>query len=137
MDFNFIHAHPDGRQGPPEVARKFKDFTGKRFYFARDLKLHQQLLATLETIINNAGGDVVKSLQSANVVLCNWRQSDEYVQGSRKGMDVGNLTWLYWMIAKGQWASPLKMLLHYPRDENGVPGMDQMVCILYETEADY
>ena len=128
LDLAYTHSHSDSTDGIPHAfLQKSRIFADKKFYLGKDLDIHTQLSNTLQNIIKQGGGKIASTLEEANVLLCQWREGEQYLQASRKRIDVGNLTWLYWMIAKNQWASPTRILLHYPRSKTPIPGMENMV----------
>ena len=43
---------------------------------------------------------------------------------------MGNLTWLYYMLANDRWISPRCHLLHYPLVRGGMSEMKNMVRLL-------
>lgn len=100
-------------------------FASKKFFLGSDLGLSDRLQKSVVYIIEMNEGIVVSSLDEANVYLGKWRNSEEYVKASLRRIVVGNLTWLYWMIIRRKWESPLAKLLHYPEVPGGLPEMHQ------------
>ena len=96
-------------------------------FLAKDLGVTARLRDTLEQVIQHAGGKLVDSVDKAQVYVGMWREKDDYVQASRKGAVVGNLTWLYYMLANDRWISPRCHLLHYPCVRGGMAEMQSMV----------
>ncbi|EWC48348.1 hypothetical protein DRE_02117 [Drechslerella stenobrocha 248] len=128
LNLAHIHDHPERQDPNPESMRNKTDiFMGKRFYFTPDLGLGAKLQKILQDIVFQGGGKVVTQLKDANVLLCPWRDGDDYLYASRKGIDVGNLTWLYWMATREEWTSPTRFLLHYPKAKIPIPGMEKML----------
>ncbi len=62
------------------------------------------------------------SVHNADIYVCHWRESRDYIFASRAGIDVGNLSWLYHLITHNQWTSPMRRLLHYPLPKEPIPG---------------
>jgi hypothetical protein len=81
----------------------------------------------LEHAVQKTGGEIVNSVEKAQVYIGAWREKDDYIQASRKGLVVGNLTWLYYMLANARWISPRCHLLHYPLVRGGMSEMKNMV----------
>lgn len=98
-------------------------FASKAFFLGNDLGLSDRLRKSVIYIIEMNEGSVVSNLNDADVYLGKWRSSEEYVQACRQKIVVGNLTWLYWMIIRRKWESPLAKLLHYPEVPGGLPEM--------------
>ena len=81
----------------------------------------------ISEIVQQAHGEITENILDAHVYVGQWREGSDYITASRKGCDVGNLTWLYWMFAHGKWTNPMKRLLHYPLIKGGIPGMEGLV----------
>ena len=90
--------------------------------------MSSRLRATLETVVQQAGGKLVDSVDAAHVYVGGWREKEDYIQASRAGCVVGNLTWLYYMLANEKWISPRCHLLHYPLVRGGMSEMKNFVC---------
>ncbi|KAG4410729.1 hypothetical protein IFR04_016138 [Cadophora malorum] len=97
-------------------------FKDKKVMIAGELDLSNRTLKVIEDLIVKGGGSITTSVHSADIYVCHWREGREYVFASRAGIDVGNLSWLYYLIANNEWTSPLKRLLHYPIPKEGIPG---------------
>lgn len=108
---------------PPSPRPNFAAFNNKRLKLGEDLGLSPRLRVVISTIIQQAKGEIVDKIEDANTYVCQFREGVDYAYAHQNGMDVGNLTWLYWMFAHGEWASPLRRLLHYPLVRGGLPGM--------------
>lgn len=138
-DMSYSHSHPEGppRDQPP-MTRGATTFDRKKVMLGSDLGLSLRLHRVICGIIVQAKGEVVQRVDDANVYVGHWREGEEYLEASQKGFFVGNLTWLYWMFAHGQWTNPLTRLLHYPVARGGLPGMSQAVgfWVLYLDKAD-
>ncbi|KAF3173194.1 hypothetical protein TWF788_009260 [Orbilia oligospora] len=127
---NLTHTH-DHREklevDPKYMRRETVIFTGKNFFFSGELGLNEKLLKIITDIVIQGSGKIATDIKNANVLVCPWRHGDDYIYASRKGIDVGNLTWLYWMTTRLEWVSPRKFLLHYPRAKIPIPGMEEMI----------
>ncbi|KAL7274802.1 regulator of Ty1 Transposition [Rhizina undulata] len=124
-DLSYSHAHNGGpmSQGPPVPRPDFTVFDRKRVKLSEDLNLSQRLRDVISTIITQAKGEITDKIEDAHVYVCQYREGKDYLQACKRAIIVGNLTWLYWMFAHGEWASPLRRLLHYPIVRGGLPGM--------------
>ena len=110
-----------GRAG----TRHLNIFQGKKIMLAQDLNISSHLRGAIEDLIDQGGGSVTGSVQKADVLICHYRESSDYRSASRTRKEVGNLTWLYYLITHNTWTSPMKRLLHYPISKNGLPGFDK------------
>ncbi|CZR61128.1 related to RTT107-Establishes Silent Chromatin [Phialocephala subalpina] len=104
--------------------RKLTVFANKSVMLSADLQLGSRLQKVLKGLIVSGGGSVTESVHDADFFVCHWREGRDYVFASRYGVDVGNLSWLYHMIANNSYISPLRMLLHYPLPKGGIPGFE-------------
>lgn len=102
--------------------RKLTVFARKTVMICTDLEISGRLRKVLEDLIVAGGGTISNSVHNSDIFVCHWRESREYVFASRMGLDVGNLSWLYHLIATNEWISPLRKLLHYPLPKGGIPG---------------
>ena len=98
----------------PLGTRKLGVFGDKKVMFSEDVKLRSRHRGILEDLITNGGGAITTSVYKADMYICNYRDGDDYITASRKGKDVGNLSWLYYLMTYNEWTSPLRRLLHYP-----------------------
>lgn len=96
-------------------------FQGKKIMLSNDLDLGSRLRGTIQDIIINGGGTVTGNVHKADIYVCQYREGEEYRTASRAGKEVGNLPWLYYLIAHDEWTSPLRRLLHYPIARGGLP----------------
>lgn len=111
---------------PPRVnTRQLNIFKGKKIMLNNDLKISSRLRGVLEDLIDQGGGTTTGSVHKADVLICHYRDSSEYRTASRAGKEVGNLTWLYYLITHNTWTSPMKRLLHYPISQYGLPGFNK------------
>jgi len=102
----------------------------KNVFLAKDLGVSSRLRATLETVVQEAGGKLVDIVGAAHVFVGAWREKEDYIQASRAGCVVGNLTWLYYMLANKKWISPRRHLLHYPLVRGGMIEMKNFVLLI-------
>ena len=93
----------------------------------KDLGINPRLRNVISDIIKQARGEITENVFDAHVYVGQWREGADYITASRKGLYVGNLTWLYWMFAHGKWTSPLRRLLHYPLLKGGIPGFQKLI----------
>jgi hypothetical protein len=87
-----------------------------------DLDISTRLVQTLTDIVTSNGGRVVSTVDETDYLICHYRDSDEYFQAARAGKDVGNLNWLYFLINRNTYSSPMTRLLHYPYIRGGIDG---------------
>lgn len=102
--------------------RVLQVFDGKRIMLADDLQLSTRLRSIIEDLVVNGGGSITNSVARADILVCQYRDGKDYITASRAEKDVGNLSWLYYLITNNQWTSPFKRLLHYPVPRDGIPG---------------
>ncbi|KAF8474707.1 hypothetical protein BDZ91DRAFT_844988 [Kalaharituber pfeilii] len=127
-DLTYTHANSAAAsKAPPSPRPNFKVFMGKRVLLGKDLDINPRLRGVISDIIQQARGEITEDVLDAHVYVGQWREGLDYVTASRRGLDVGSLTWLYWMFAHGKWTNPLKRLLHYPLVKGGIPGMEKAI----------
>ncbi|EEP80967.1 conserved hypothetical protein [Uncinocarpus reesii 1704] len=97
-------------------------FDGKRVMISSDLNIGERVLQCLETLVIKGGGSIVYDVDSTDIYVCRYREGQDYQAASRAGKEVGNLSWLYHLITRNTWISPLRRLLHYPICRDGIPG---------------
>jgi hypothetical protein len=113
---------------PPRLPRSGHNvFDGKRVLLGQDLELSKRTRLVIEGVIQQTKGKLVDNPEQADVYVGHFRDGDEYTIASQRHADVGNLTWLYWMFARGEWTNPTNRLLHYPLPRDGIPGMADKV----------
>ncbi|KAK6363613.1 hypothetical protein TWF730_001037 [Orbilia blumenaviensis] len=128
INLTHTHDHREKLETDPKCMRRETTiFVGKTFFFSTELGLNEKLLKTITDIVVQGSGKLADDIKDANVLVCHYRHGDDYIYASRKGIDVGNLTWLYWMTTRLEWVAPRKFLLHYPRAKIPIPGMDEMI----------
>jgi hypothetical protein len=101
----------------------FKDQT---VMLSSDLELGRTTRESLEAIIIKSGGFITDDVRKAEYLICQYRETEDFLQfwKLRNGMNVGNLSWLYYMIIHGKYVNPLLKLLHFPVPRNGIPGFE-------------
>lgn len=109
---------------PPvsDPPRKLDVFKGKKIMFSADLEMGQHLHDTIEEMVRHGGGEITDDIDHADTYICNWREGQDYIKASQQGKDVGNMTWLYYLLTHNIWTSPMRRLLHYPMPKGGIPG---------------
>ncbi|KAF2661310.1 hypothetical protein K491DRAFT_764955 [Lophiostoma macrostomum CBS 122681] len=110
---------------PPErlePARAIKAFTKKKVMLSGDLELNDHLKAVITSMIQAGGGEVTTEIDDADMYVCNYREGAHYIKASQEKKDVGNLSWLYYMIIHDLWTNPMRRMMHYPRPRGGIPG---------------
>lgn len=93
---------------------------------SKDLQLNDHLRKTLEGLINYAGALVVDNVEDADIYIGQYRNGNDYVKAARASKEVANLSWLYHVINRNKYTSPLSKLLHYPIPREGLPGFQNM-----------
>ncbi|KAF2120709.1 hypothetical protein BDV96DRAFT_513508 [Lophiotrema nucula] len=104
-----------------ERTRSIRAFEGKKVMLADDLALTDNLRGVISGIVRASQGEVTNNADEADMYVCNYRDGEGYVKASQANKDVGNLGWIYYMIAHGTWTNPMRRMLHYPRPRDGVP----------------
>ncbi|KAF2018943.1 BRCT domain-containing protein [Aaosphaeria arxii CBS 175.79] len=108
-----------------EPPRAIRAFNGKRVMFGSDLGLNDRLEQVVTDLITAGGGEVTKKVEEADIYVCNYREGNDYVSASQANKDVGNLSWLYYLITHNTWTNPMRRLMHYPRPREGIPGFGE------------
>lgn len=65
---------------------------------------------------------MVDEVDDCDMFICQYRDGPQYVQAAQLCKEVGNMSWLYYLIVHNQWTSPLRRLLHYPVPKEGIEG---------------
>lgn len=112
----------DGNSARPPVTV----FQDKKILLGADLKITSRLENALKDIIVYGGGRLVQDVDDCDTLICQYRDGEQYVRASQSCKEVGNLSWLYFLIVHNDWTSPLRRLLHYPIPRNGIPGFKDM-----------
>jgi len=118
---------------PRELAKVFRK---KTVLLADDLGISPYLRGVLDGIITGSGGKLTDSVSKANMYIGKYRAGHNYKVASRLGMDVGNLTWLYYLIQTDEWTSPMRRLLHYPIPREALPGFEGLKISLSNYSGD-
>ncbi|KAK9468932.1 BRCT domain-containing protein [Lipomyces arxii] len=128
-DLTYLHsAYVREDFKPPEPRSTV--FDNKKFFLGLDLRLSERSRSTLQVMIEAAGGQTVENRSDSNVYIGYYRYGPEYVGACRNHLVVGNLTWLYWMVAHDKWSSPMSHLLHYPIPKWGLDEMTEYkICV--------
>ncbi|KAI9674549.1 MAG: hypothetical protein M1817_001887 [Caeruleum heppii] len=111
-------AIPTMSQSP--ASRNLSVFQSKRVMLSSDLNLGRRLRGIIEELIGKGGGAISNSVRETDMLVCHYREGREYRSASRIGKDVGNLPWLYHLMAYNSWTSPMRRLLHYPVVRGGM-----------------
>jgi hypothetical protein len=105
----------------PNHKRNLSVLEGKHVMLSSDLGIGKHLMESIEDLVKQGNGTVTKDLRMADMFICRYREGFEYRTASRWNKDVGNLSWLFYLITHNKWTSPLRRLLHYPVHREGVP----------------
>jgi hypothetical protein len=111
---------------PSETRKNLNAFMCKKIFLSKDLQLSGHLHKTLEELINHGGATFTESIEDADIYIGQYRDGKDYIKASRAGKEVANLSWLYHVINRNKYTSPLGKLLHYPVPRNGLPGFENM-----------
>lgn len=123
--------HPPSSPPPYlESAREIRAFDGKNVKLGDDLGLNDRLKGVINDLILAGGGKITSNIEEAHIYVCSYRDGDDYIKASQSGKDVGNLSWLYFLIIHDRWTNPMLRMMHYPRPRHGVPGFHRYkICI--------
>jgi hypothetical protein len=83
-----------------EPPRAIKAFAGKNVKLGDDLSIGTKLRGIITEMIKAGGGDVVTKVEEADIFICTFRSGPDYIKASQNGKDVGNLSWLYYLITQ-------------------------------------
>ena len=117
-----IGRHPTDYLFPAPAREDLSVFQDRKIMLSTDLDVQDHLRRTIEHLVRRGGGVVVDSIYQAEVLICQYREGEDYISASLDGKVVGNLPWLYHLITHNSWTSPLRRLLHYPIVRGGLPG---------------
>ena len=117
---------PDNMPIPTDSpsTRRLTVFEDRTVMLSNDLSLGNRLRGIIEDLITGGGGSVTTAVHKADIYVCQYRDGRDYVFASRAEIDVGNLSWLYFLITQNEWTSPFRRLLHYPLPKGGIPGFE-------------
>lgn len=99
-------------------------FQGKSIMLSQDLGIGSHLQESLESVLEDGGAKMTSNIDSADMLICRYREGFSYRTASRLNIDVGNLAWLYRLMTFNTYTSPLRRLLHYPVARAGIPGFE-------------
>ncbi|EGP91732.1 uncharacterized protein MYCGRDRAFT_67446 [Zymoseptoria tritici IPO323] len=112
---------------PSESRKNLNALTNRTIFLSDDLHIEPHLRKTLDKLIHSGGGAVVDSVKKANVYIGAYRDGSDFIAASRKeNIEVANLAWLFHVINRNKYVSPLRRLLHYPIPRRGLPGFENM-----------
>jgi len=107
-----------------ERPRTIKAFNRKKVMLADDLCLNKRLKGVIAELVEGNGGTLATNVDDTDIYVCNYRKGDDYVKASQANKDVGNLSWLYYMITHDTWTNPFRRMMHYPRPPYGIGGFE-------------
>src|SRR5277367_503715 len=107
---------------PPTARANLNVFQNKKVMLAGDLGIGSHLRGILEGLIVTGGGKLANEPRKTDMYISKYRDGEDYKIAARSGKEVGNLSWLYYMITNNTWTSPMRRLLHYPIAREGLPG---------------
>ena len=107
-------------------------FRGQSVLLARDVcRASEQQLRSLEHFIKASGGSVrrapkeingiVQAVRNSDFVVCRYREVQEFREAIRQSKQVGNLTWLIWVVSNDTFSDPREEPLHFPVPREGIP----------------
>ena len=122
---------------PSDQRKNLNVFMSKKILLCEDLDLSEHLLVTLKDLIQYAGATLTSDVDVADIYVGHFREGSDYVKASRAKKVVGNLAWLYHVLNRDKWSSPMSKLLHYPVPRQPLPGFENLVISIsnYNGEA--
>ena len=121
---------PTPSMSPNSNIRKMSVFKNKHVMLSYDLDISSHLRKTLDELIIAAGGTLAGSIHKADTYICQYREGNDYMTAFTTNLEIGNLSWLYYLITHGTWTSPLRRLLHYPIVRGGLQDFkDFKICL--------
>jgi hypothetical protein len=99
-------------------------FQGKNIMLSPDLGIGSHLQESIQAFLEQGGAKITPTIDSADMLICRYREGFAYRTASRLNIDVGNLAWLYRLMTFNTYTSPLRRLLHYPVSRTGIPGFE-------------
>jgi hypothetical protein len=99
---------------------------GKTVRLSGHLELTETMIATLETLIEKAGGAVTPD-DAYDILITRYRMGEDYLQAAAAQKTIGTIEWVYHIIKVGRLTSPLDELLHYPIPWNKIPEFAKLV----------
>ncbi|ETS64932.1 hypothetical protein PaG_00366 [Moesziomyces aphidis] len=100
-------------------------FRGKSVLLARDVcRASEQQLRSLEHFVRHSGGTIrraptdldgiAQAARNSDYVVCRYREVQEFREAIRQSKQVGNLTWLIWVVSNDRLSDPRQEPLHFP-----------------------
>ncbi|KAI0477672.1 BRCT domain-containing protein [Xylariaceae sp. FL0804] len=117
---------PTPKNSGPGGRPSLTAFEGKTIMLSADLLIRDRLKTIIEELIREGGGELTETVEECDWFVCQFRDGPQYVRASQLGKSVGNLSWLYHVITRNAWTSPLRRLLHYPVPRDGLPGFKDL-----------
>ncbi|CAG8006218.1 unnamed protein product [Penicillium olsonii] len=108
----------------PHSSDRRSVFQGKSIMLSPDLGIGSHLQESIQSVLEQGGGKMTSNFDSADMLICRYREGFAYRTASRLNIDVGNLAWLYRLMTFNTYTSPLRRLLHYPVARTGIPGFE-------------
>ncbi|KAL9092768.1 MAG: hypothetical protein Q9159_000666 [Coniocarpon cinnabarinum] len=109
---------------PSKSRKQLTVFRNHAVLLGEDLTLNASFRNTLTEIIENGGGQVVRSREDADTIIVSTRRGLNFQHAIEHRKDVGSLNWLYHLINTNTWTDPLRKLLHYPVPYLGIGGFN-------------
>ncbi|GAC92921.1 hypothetical protein PHSY_000480 [Pseudozyma hubeiensis SY62] len=111
-------------------------FRGKSVLLARDVcRASEQQLRSLEHFIRLSGGTsrrapndlngIAQAVRNSDFVVCRYREVQEFREAIRQTKQVGNLTWLIWVVSNDTLSDPREEPLHFPVPRQGIDEFKQ------------
>ncbi|OAA59491.1 DNA repair protein Rtt107 [Cordyceps fumosorosea ARSEF 2679] len=97
-------------------------FQQRKVLLGSDLSITPRLAKTIGSIIVHGGGRMVDTVDACDMYIGQYRDGEQYVRAAQSCKDVGNLSWLYYLIVQNSWTSSMRRLLHYPVPRDGIEG---------------
>ncbi|SNX85878.1 uncharacterized protein MEPE_04587 [Melanopsichium pennsylvanicum] len=124
-------AFGEGEGKDNEASRDKSDFRGKSVLLARDVcRASEQQLRSLEHFIKTSGGTVrrapkdlsgiAQAVRNSDFVVCRYREVQEFREAIRQTKQVGNLSWLIWVVSNDLMCDPRDEPLHFPVPRQGI-----------------
>lgn len=119
------------------VRKELTVFKNRKILLDKDLQIGPVLRNALTEMIVASGGKVVDKISTANILVCKYRDGLNYRTAAANKMELGNLSWLYFLIVHNMWTSPFMRLMHYPVPRLPLPGFEKLKISLsnYSGEA--
>ncbi|CAK4032365.1 BRCT-containing 1 [Lecanosticta acicola] len=117
---------PSPPPSPSYLRKTLNALKGRKLFLAADLPLSNDLTQVLTKLITQSEGLIVRNVDDADIYIGHWRDGQDYVAASQAGKEVANLTWLYHVINRNTYTSPLRRVFHYPLPREGVRGFENL-----------